>query len=107
MLWQNVEHFVVQSDLATTGTMDDFVALKGQSVALGNKNSGTIGSNAAILGGFGLDIDTDFSLVYGGYGPAAEALQNGQVAGISDPRRCAGRRAEPAVRLCRRQRAPC
>jgi len=85
MLWQNVEHFVVQSDLATTGTMDDFIALKGQSVALGNKNSGTIGSNAAILGGFGLDIDADFNLVYGGYGPAAEALQNGQVAGISAP----------------------
>lgn len=85
MLWQNVEHFVVQSDLATTGTMDDFVALKGQAVALGNKNSGTIGSNAAILGGFGLDINTDFRLVHGGYGPSAEALQNGQVAGISTP----------------------
>jgi hypothetical protein len=85
MLWQNVEHFVVQSDKAKTGTMDDFIALKGESVALGNRNSGTIGSNAAILAGFGLDIETDFSLVEGGYGPAAEALQNGQVAGISAP----------------------
>ena len=85
MLWQNVEHFVVQSDKATTGTMADFVALKGQSVALGNRNSGTIGSNAAILEGLGLDIEADFSLVEGGYGPAAEALQNGLVAGISTP----------------------
>ncbi len=85
MLWQNVEHFVVASDKATTGTMADFVALKGESVALGNRNSGTIGSNAAILEGFGLDIEADFSLVEGGYGPAAEALQNGQVAGISTP----------------------
>lgn len=85
MLWQNVEHFVVDSDFATTGTMADFVALKGKSVALGNRNSGTIGSNATILEGFGLDIEADFSLVEGGYGPAAEALQNGQVAGISTP----------------------
>lgn len=85
MLWQNVEHFVVQSSMAPTGTMDDFVALKGQSVALGARNSGTIGSNQAILEGFGLDIYNDFTLVEGGYGPAVEALQNGQVAGISAP----------------------
>ena len=85
MLWQNVEHFVVASDRADSGTMADFAALKGESVALGNRNSGTIGSNAAILGGFGLDIYADFNLVEGGYGPAGEALQNGQVAGISTP----------------------
>ena len=29
MLWQNVEQFVVASDAAATGTMDDFVALTG------------------------------------------------------------------------------
>ena len=29
MLWQNVEHFVVSADAATTGTVDDLVALKG------------------------------------------------------------------------------
>lgn len=85
MLWQNVEQFVVLSDAATTGTMADFVALKGEAVALGAQNSGTIGSNAALLEGLGLDINTDYELVYGGYGPAAEALQNGQVKGISTP----------------------
>lgn len=85
MLWQNVEHFVIDADLVNTGDMDDFVALKDSSVALGRANSGTIGSNAAILGGFGLDIYEDFALVEGGYGPSAEALQNGQVAGISTP----------------------
>lgn len=85
MLWQNVEHFVVASDKATTGTMADFVALKGERVALGNRNSGTIGSNTTILAGFGLDIEADFSLVEGGYGPASEALQNGQVSGLSTP----------------------
>ena len=85
MLWQNVEQFVVASDAATTGTMADFVALKGEAVALGAQNSGTIGSNRTLLGGLGVDIEADYELVYGGYGPSAEALQNGQVRGISTP----------------------
>ncbi len=85
MLWQNVEQFVIASDAATTGTMADMVALKGSGMALGSENSGTIGSNATILGGLGIDIYTDYDLVYGGYGPSAEALQNGQVEGIGTP----------------------
>lgn len=85
MLWQNVEHFIVSADAANTGTMADFVALKGEGMALGAKNSGTIGSNGALLSGLGIDINTDYELVYGGYGPSAEALQNGQVKGISTP----------------------
>lgn len=85
MLWQNVEHFVVDSDIAETGTISDFVNATGSAVALGARNSGTIGSNAAILGGLGVDIYEDYDLVEGGYGPSAEALQNGQVVGISTP----------------------
>ena len=85
MLWQNVEHFVAASDVAETGTIADLVALKGEAMALGSQNSGTIGSNRTILSGFGIDIDTDYELVYGGYGPSAEALQNGQVKGIGTP----------------------
>ncbi|WP_316012966.1 TAXI family TRAP transporter solute-binding subunit [Roseobacter sp. HKCCA0434] len=85
MLWQNVEHFVIDSDLAETGTISDFVGQTGQAMALGRRNSGTIGSNAAILDGFDVDIYEDYELVEGGYGPSAEALQNGQVAGISTP----------------------
>lgn len=86
MLWQNVEQFVIASDAATTGTMDDIVALKGEALALGSQNSGTIGSNAALLMGLGIeDIATDYELVYGGYGPSSEALQNGQVKGLGAP----------------------
>lgn len=85
MLWQNVEHFIVAADAAKTGTVEDFVNLKGESMALGKKNSGTIGSNKALLSGLGIDIDKDYSLVHAGYGPSAEALQNGQVKGISAP----------------------
>jgi TRAP transporter TAXI family solute receptor len=85
MLWQNVEHFIVSSDVATTGTLADMVALKGEAMAMGAQNSGTIGSNRTILSGFGVDIDTDYELLFGGYGPSAEALQNGQVKGIGAP----------------------
>ena len=85
MLWQNVEQFVIASDAATTGTIEDMVALKGEGMALGRQNSGTIGSNATIMAGFGIDIETDYELVFAGYGPSAEALQNGQVKGIGTP----------------------
>ncbi|MEJ6403537.1 TAXI family TRAP transporter solute-binding subunit [Yoonia sp. 2307UL14-13] len=85
MLWQNVEQFVVAADAAETGTIEDLVALKGEAMALGRQNSGTIGSNATILSGFGVDIENDYELVFAGYGPSAEALQNGQVKGIGTP----------------------
>lgn len=85
MLWQNVEHFVVASDVAGDGTMSAMEALKGEAMALGRQNSGTIGSNRTILSGFGIDIENDYELVFGGYGPSAEALQNGQVKGIGTP----------------------
>jgi TRAP transporter TAXI family solute receptor len=85
MLWQNVEQFVIASDAATTGTIKDMVALKGEGMALGRQNSGTIGSNATIMSGFGIDIEADYELVFAGYGPSAEALQNGQVKGIGTP----------------------
>ncbi len=85
MLWQNVEHFLVSSDVAGDGTVGALVDLKGEAMALGRQNSGTIGSNSTILSSFGIDIETDYELVFGGYGPSAEALQNGQVKGIGTP----------------------
>ncbi len=85
MLWQNVEHFVVANDHVQDGTLSDLVAMKGEAMALGRRNSGTIGSNRTLLAGLGIDIDADFDLLYAGYTPSAEALQNGQVAGISTP----------------------
>ena len=85
MLWQNVEHFIVANEAATTGTMSDLAGLKGEGMAMGRQNSGTIGSNATILAGFGVNIEEDYDLVFGGYGPSAEALQNGQVKGVGIP----------------------
>ncbi|MEM1377874.1 MAG: TAXI family TRAP transporter solute-binding subunit [Pseudomonadota bacterium] len=85
MLWQNVEHFVIQSDRAESGTVADLANLKGEAMALGRQNSGTIGSNRTILSGFGIDLDNDYELVFGGYGPSAEAVQNGQAVGMGTP----------------------
>jgi len=85
MLWQNVEHFTLLTDKAKTGTIADMVDLKGERVSLGKKNSGTIGSNEVILSNLGVDIEKDYDLVYVGYGPSADALQNGQIAAMSTP----------------------
>ncbi len=85
MLWQNVEHFAVRKDAAKTGTVEDLLALKGQRMAMGKKNSGTIGSNRVLMGNVGLNIDSDADLFYGGYGPSADAFQNGQVSAFGIP----------------------
>jgi TRAP transporter TAXI family solute receptor len=78
MLWQNVEQFVIANEYAKTGTMADMLAVKGMTVGMGKQNSGTIGSNTVLLGGLGLDIATDFTLMHAGYGPTADAMANGQ-----------------------------
>ena len=85
MLWQNVEQFIVAKDAASTGTVMDLAGLKGEAMAMGRQNSGTIGSNRTLLTGLGIDMDNDYELVHAGYGPSAEALQNGQVKGIGTP----------------------
>ena len=47
--------------------------------------SGTEGSGLEILTNLGIDPAKDFDLAYLGYGPSAEALQNGTVAGVNMP----------------------
>lgn len=84
MLWQNVEQFVVAADMAPSGDMGDFVALNGKAVALGRKNSGTIGSNIALLTGLGADVSS-YEMVHGGYGPSADAVQDGKAIGMGTP----------------------
>ena len=84
MLWQNVEQFVIKSDLAKTGTVDDMNALKGKKFSIGKKNSGTEGSGLQILKGLGTDADS-LDMAYMGYGPSADALQNGTIEGMNIP----------------------
>lgn len=85
MLWQNVEQFIVAADQAKTGTIADLAAMQGARMAMGKKNSGTIGSNRKILANLGIDMDASYELNHSGYGPSAEALQDGRVAGVGIP----------------------
>ncbi|MCF3936393.1 TAXI family TRAP transporter solute-binding subunit [Acuticoccus sp. M5D2P5] len=85
MLWPNVEHFVVRSNFVDTGSIADMANLKGKTVSMGAQNSGTLGSNRTILNNLGMNMDEDFDLAYMGYGPSADALQNGQIDGMSTP----------------------
>ncbi len=85
MLWQNVEHFGIRADHATTGTIADIANLEGRSFSIGKKNSGTEGSGRTILGNLGVDVDATFDVAYLGYGPSAEAFVNGTVDGFNIP----------------------
>jgi TRAP transporter TAXI family solute receptor len=79
MLWQNVEQFLVANEKVKSGTVSDLMGLKGQSAGMGKQNSGTLGSNKVLLSGLGIEIGSDYDLVYAGYGPTADALANGQI----------------------------
>ena len=79
MLWQNVEQFLIANEKVKSGTVSDLMSLRGQSAGMGKQNSGTLGSNKVLLSGLGIDIGSDYDLVYAGYGPTADALANGQI----------------------------
>ncbi|WP_432472586.1 TAXI family TRAP transporter solute-binding subunit [Amphritea sp. HPY] len=84
MLWQNVEQFAVKSEYVKTGTVADLKGMAGDKFSIGKKNSGTEGSGRQVLGGLGIDAD-GFDLAYMGYGPSADALQNGTINGMNIP----------------------
>jgi TRAP transporter TAXI family solute receptor len=84
MLWQNVEHFIVRSELAKTGTVEDLNQLAGKKFSIGKKNSGTEGSGRQIMSSLNIDPET-FNLAYLGYGGSANALQNGSIDGMNIP----------------------
>ncbi|RNF33603.1 TAXI family TRAP transporter solute-binding subunit [Paracoccus methylarcula] len=83
MLWPNVEQFILDKRAVKNGTVSDLIELKGEAMAFGAENSGALGSTETLLSGLGVDIFKDYKLIYAGYGPSAEALQNGQVKGIN------------------------
>ncbi|GGO76875.1 C4-dicarboxylate ABC transporter substrate-binding protein [Marinobacterium nitratireducens] len=84
MLWQNVEQFVVRSEYAKNGTIMDLSNLYGKKFSIGPKNSGTEGSGLTIMNNLGLDTGK-FDMAYMGYGPSADAMQNGTVDGMNIP----------------------
>ncbi|MFA0653939.1 TAXI family TRAP transporter solute-binding subunit [Vibrio sp. 10N.222.49.C12] len=84
MLWQNVEHFIVRSDLAKTGTVSDLENLNGKKFSIGKKNSGTENSGRQIMQGLLVNPE-QFKLAFMGYGGSASALQNGTIDGMNTP----------------------
>ncbi|MEH6626825.1 MAG: TAXI family TRAP transporter solute-binding subunit [Motiliproteus sp.] len=84
MLWQNVEHLSVRTKYVKTGTVSDLKTLSGKKFSIGKRNSGTEGSGRQILSGLGIDADK-FDLAFLGYGPSADALQNGAIDGMNTP----------------------
>ncbi|WP_282177562.1 TAXI family TRAP transporter solute-binding subunit [Vibrio nereis] len=84
MLWQNVEHFIVRSDLTKSGTISDLTNLEDKKFSIGKKNSGTENSGRQIMKGVSVDPDK-FNLAYMGYGGSASALQNGTIDGMNTP----------------------
>lgn len=84
MLWQNVEHFVVSNDVVDTGTISDMANLYDESFSIGARNSGTEGSGRFILGKVGIDLE-QVDIAYLGYGPSADAMQNGNIDGMNIP----------------------
>ena len=85
MLWQNVEQFILADELVDGGTVSDLMAAKGQPVAMGSQNSGTLGSNQTLLEGLGVDFENDFEFVYAGYGPSVDAMADGQAVAAGIP----------------------
>jgi len=84
MLWQNVEHFVVRNNVVETGTISDMTNLYDESFSIGARNSGTEGSGRFILGKVGIDLE-QVDIAYLGYGPSADAMQNGNIDGMNIP----------------------
>ena len=84
MLWQNVEQFILSNAHVKSGTVSDIAAIKGEAVAMGKENSGTLGSNTILLQGLDVDLN-DYTLIHAGYGPSVDAMANGQATGGGFP----------------------
>lgn len=84
MLWQNVEQFILANKHVKSGSVSDLLAVKGETMAMGKENSGTLGSNTVLMEGLGAPL-AEFTLIHAGYGPSADALANGQAIGGGFP----------------------
>ncbi len=84
-MWPNVEHFVLRSDLVTNGTVSDLANLQGERYSIGMRNSGAEQTGIYIFDALGIDYNEDLSIAYMGYGPSANALQDGNIVGMNVP----------------------
>ena len=80
-LWPNVEHLLLKTELVTDGTFSDFNKLNGERISIGMRNSGAEITGLYMLDKLGIDYKTNLSIAYLGYGPSADALQDGNIVG--------------------------
>ena len=84
-MWPNVEHFVLHSDLVTSGTLTDLNNLEGERYVLGARNSGAEHTGIYILDALEIDYRRKFTLGYMTYGASASAMQDGNIVGMNVP----------------------
>ncbi len=84
MLWPNVEHFIVRKETVSSGTIADFLQLRGKRVSLGRERS-AIESNRVLLGNLGLDVDRDLDQALLAFRASVAAFQRGEIDGLSLP----------------------
>lgn len=82
MLWPDVEHFLITTNLAETGTIDDLAGLEGRGFAMGPLGSGTEYTNAVLFENYGFDY-TIWGPVFQTYDESAQALLDGAIAGVN------------------------
>jgi TRAP transporter TAXI family solute receptor len=82
-LWRDALHLVVRGDKASSGTIEDFLQLKGQKVFLGGKATSTVDANHLLISAFGLDIDKAFEVSPPPDGDAVNAIINGNLDAFS------------------------
>ena len=85
MLWPNVEHFIVLSESAQTGNIEDLENYQGKAFSIGKRGSGTETSGKTILQELGFDVEADFRPEHMGYSESAEAMQNGRIEAMNIP----------------------
>lgn len=84
MLWHNVEHFMVNKEIATTGSIYDLKNLYGQDFSIAESNSGSRVSAEILLDILGIEY-SKMKLHYLGYNQSVVAMQQGKIKGMNTP----------------------
>ena len=84
-LWPNVEHMLLLSEFVTEGSFTDLGRLNGGRVSIGMRNSGAEITGFYILDALNINHEKNLSVAYLGYGPSADALQDGNIIGLNAP----------------------
>lgn len=84
MLWQNVEHFIIYKEFASTGFVHDLKNLYGQSFSIAENDSGSKVSAEILMDTLGIEY-TKMNLHYLGYNQSSVALQQGKIKGMNTP----------------------